>query len=282
MELASDPSGLSADGTGTSLDSDASLGLPADRSNIPGNDVIPGVGPDDVDSAVADPIGNSVLGNRSPGLSTGGDIGPQASRGGSIGSVDGNAPSAADASLGLSAGRSTSQGDRDVSGTGPNDFDGNVADPDDSALGDYTLGLSTRGNVSPMASPDGTNDSADRNDAPSTIAVDVGQAADGHGSTEVDVGGANASSSAARHPSAARLYPLFNGRTAGSGRRNGSTGELFPDGCGRISSGCLAGRLKNRGSCRARPRYLAGGGNHRGSCLARPWPPASTPGSRNR
>ena len=133
-----------------------------------------------------------------------------------------------------------------------------------------------------MASPDGTNDSADRNDAPSTIAVDVGQAADGHGSTEVDVGGANASSSAARHPSAARLYPLFNGRTAGSGRRNGSTGELFPDGCGRISSGCLAGRLKNRGSCRARPRHPASGWDHRGSCLARPRPPASTPGSRNR
>ncbi len=52
----------------------------------------------------------------------------------------GDAPSAADAPLGLSARRSTLQGDNDVSGEGPDDVHGDVADPGDSALGDRTLG----------------------------------------------------------------------------------------------------------------------------------------------
>ena len=95
--------------------------------------------------------------------------------------------------------------------------------------------------------------------------MDVGPAADGHGMTEDNVGGANASLPDANVTPAGqstRLYLLFKEEVRGELRRLGgkdsSTGELSPGGCGRIASGCRAGRRGNRGSCRARPRYLAG------------------------
>ena len=109
---------------------------------------------------------------------------------------------------------------------GTNNVDGDVADPGDGAPGDYTLGLSTGGNVGPPPSPDGTNGPADWNDAPSTTAVDVGQAADGHGLMEDDVGGATALPGTNVTPArqSTRLYPLFNGRNMGL-VRNASAGR---------------------------------------------------------
>jgi hypothetical protein len=139
MEPASDPTGLLADGTGAPLAPDASLGLPADRSNMPGNVDVSEICPDNVDSIIANHVGDGASGNCTPGLSTGWGTGPLASSGGSIGSDGGYAPLAADASLGLLAGRSTSQGDGDVTGIGPNDVTGDVVNPDDGALGDYTM-----------------------------------------------------------------------------------------------------------------------------------------------
>ena len=59
-----------------------------------------------------------------------GDVGPQASPGGTNGSAGGNAPPWRGAPLGHLAGRSTSQGDDDLSGVSPNNIDGDVADPD--------------------------------------------------------------------------------------------------------------------------------------------------------
>ena len=71
------------------------------------------------------------------------------------------APSASD-SLGLLAGRSTLLGNANVSGVGPDGVDGNAADPiGDSASGDQPLGLLTKGDVSPPASPKGTIDLVD-------------------------------------------------------------------------------------------------------------------------
>jgi hypothetical protein len=48
------------------------------------------------------------------------------------------------------------------------------------SAGNRTLGPSARGNVRPQASPGKTNGLADKRDAPSTIARDVGPAANGH------------------------------------------------------------------------------------------------------
>ena len=110
---------------------------------------------------------------------------------------------------------------------GPDDVSGDVADPGD-ASGDSTLGHSAGENVGPPASPGGTNGSADGRDAPSTISMNVGPAANGHGTTEEDVGGANAGLPDANVTPAgrsARLYPLFNGRSAGSGWRIASAGR---------------------------------------------------------
>ena len=90
-----------------------------------------------------------------------------------------------------------------------------------SASGDSTLGLSAGENVGPLASPGGTNHSADGRDAPSTIAMNVGPVANGHGTMEEDVGGANAGLPDANVTPAGRLtrmYPIFNGRSGGLGR----------------------------------------------------------------
>ena len=155
MEPASNLTGLSEDGSDAPLASDASLGLPASRSNTPENDDFSGVGPNDIDGNVADLDDDGVSGDRLLG---------QASPGGSNGSVDGIAPSAVETSLGLSDGRSSSQGDDNVSGMGPNDVDGSVPDPGDGASGDHTLGLLTGGHVDPPASPGGTNGLVDGSD----------------------------------------------------------------------------------------------------------------------
>ena len=114
VEPASNLTGLSAGGSDAPSASDAPLGLPAGRSNTPGNDDVSGVGPDEVDGNVAGLVGNGVSGDRPLGLLTGGNVGPQASPGGPYGSVDGIAPLAVETSLGLLAGRSSSQGDNDV------------------------------------------------------------------------------------------------------------------------------------------------------------------------
>ena len=215
VEPASHSAGLSAAGSGAPSASGASLGLPAGRRNTPGDVDVTGMGPNDVDGDVANPVGDGASGDPPLGLSTGGDVGPQQFPGESDGSVDGIAPLAVDTSLGLLAGRSSSQGDVDVSGIDPNVVDG-----------DYTLGLSTGGNISPPASPDGTSGPADGNDAPSMTAVDVGQAADGHGLMEDGVGGATASPGTNVTPArqSTRLYPLFNGRNMGL-VRNASAGR---------------------------------------------------------
>jgi hypothetical protein len=60
--------------------------------------------------------------------------------------------------------------------------------------------------------------SADGRDALSTIAMDVGPAANGHGTTEGNVGGANASLPDAKVSPAARstcLYLLFKEKQCG-------------------------------------------------------------------
>jgi hypothetical protein len=98
------------------------------------------MGPNDVDGVVADP-GDGASGDCPLGLLTGGNVSPLASPDGTNGSVDGDAPLAVETSLGLSAGRSTLQGDVDVLGIGPNDVAGDVADPGDGASGDRPLGL---------------------------------------------------------------------------------------------------------------------------------------------
>jgi len=104
-----------------------------------------------------------------------------------------NTPSATDASLGLSARRSTSQRVDNVSGVGP-----------------------TATSWIPATAYRATAPSAPRpEDAPLTVAMDVGPVADGHGTTGDDVGGANASSPNANVTPArqlTRLYPLFNGK----------------------------------------------------------------------
>ena len=210
----------SVDGNAPSA-ADASLGLSAGWSTSQRDEDVSGMGPNDVDGDVEDPD-DGASADRTLGLLTGGNVGPQPSPGGTNGSVNGNAPSAADASLGLSAGLSTLQGDNNFSAMGPDDVDGDIADPFGvGAMGDRTLGLSTGENVGPQASPGGTNGSAEGCDAPLTIAVDVGPAADGHVTTEEDVGGANASSSSANVAPVeqlTRLYPYFNHRIAGSGQ----------------------------------------------------------------
>ena len=83
------------------------------------------------------------------------------------------APLASEACLGLSAGRSNSLGNANVSGVGPDDVDGKVADVGDDASGDQTLGLSTKGDVSPPASPKGTLDWANGG-APSALDASLG------------------------------------------------------------------------------------------------------------
>ena len=57
---------------------------------------------------------------------------------------------------------------------------GDVEIPGDGASGDCTLGPSAGRHVSTQASPGATPGSVDGRDAPSTIAMDVGPAADGH------------------------------------------------------------------------------------------------------
>ena len=218
----------SASGDAPSAADASSLGLSARWSTSQGDDGISGEGPDDVDGDVANPVGDGASGDRPPDPSIGGNVNPLASRGGTNGSAGVDAPSAADAPLGLSAGLSTSQGDDDVAGMGPDDVDGDVADPGDGASGDSTLGHSAGENVGPPASPGGTNGSADGRDAPSTISMNVGPAANRHGTTEEDVGSANAGLPDANVTPAgrsARLYPLFNGRSAGSGWRIASAGR---------------------------------------------------------
>ncbi len=75
-------------------------------------------------------------------------------------------------------------------GAGPDDVDGDVTDPGNGASGNFILGLLTGGIVGPLASPGGTISSAVRN-APSTVVMDVGPAANKHGTTEDDVDGTN-------------------------------------------------------------------------------------------
>jgi hypothetical protein len=96
VEPASHPAGLSAAGSGAPSASVASLGLPAGRSNTPGKVDVTGMGPNDVDGDVADPVGNGASGDPPLGLSTWGKVGPQQFPGESDGLVDGIAPSAVD------------------------------------------------------------------------------------------------------------------------------------------------------------------------------------------
>ncbi len=81
-----------------------------------GDDGVFGMGPDNVDSNVANPVGNGVSGIRTLGLSTEGNISLPASPGGKIDLATGRAPSASDASLGLPAGRSNLLGEDGVFG----------------------------------------------------------------------------------------------------------------------------------------------------------------------
>ena len=83
------------------------------------------------------------------------------------------APPASEASLGLSAGRSNSLGNANVSGVGPDDVNGDVADVGNNVAGDRTLGLLTEGGVSPPASPKGTIDLANGG-APSVLDASLG------------------------------------------------------------------------------------------------------------
>ena len=130
-----------ADDAGAPSFSDTSLGLLADQSNTPGNDDVSDMGPNDVDGDVADP-GDGASGDQPRVLLTGGDVGPQASSGVTNGLAGKNATSTADASLGLSAGRSSSQVNDDVSGVGPDDVDGDIADTDgDGAFGDRPINV---------------------------------------------------------------------------------------------------------------------------------------------
>jgi hypothetical protein len=148
VEPASHPAGLSAAGSGAPLVSDASLGLPAGRSNTPGNVDVMGMVPNDVNGNVADPFGDGASGDPPLGLLTRENVNPQQFPGVSNGPV-GIAPSVVETSLGPLAGRSSSLGDIDVSGIGPNDVDGDVTDPGNGALGDRPLSLSTWGERQP-------------------------------------------------------------------------------------------------------------------------------------
>ena len=150
---ASNKTGFSADGSGAPLASDASLGLPASRSNTPGNEDFMGIGPDDVLGDFADNSGDGAAGNRPFGSLTGGDVRPQGSSGRTNSSAGGDAPLGEDASLGLLAGQSTSQGDDNVLGVGPNNVDGDLPNPvGDGASGDQPPDLLIRGNVNPLPS----------------------------------------------------------------------------------------------------------------------------------
>ena len=73
------------------------------------------------------------------------------------------------------------------------DVDDNVEDPGDGASGDRTLGPLAEG-CQPSGIPRRNERFSRQANAPSTIAMDVGPVADGHGTTEDHVGGANASS----------------------------------------------------------------------------------------
>ena len=253
VEPASNLTGLSADGSDAPLASDASLGLPAGRSNMPGNDDVLGVGPDDVDGNVAGLVGDGVSGDRPLGLLTGGNVGPQASPGGPNGSVDGIAPLAVETSLGLSAGRSSLQGDDDVLGMGPNNIDGNVTDPGNGASGDHTLGLFDRRTRLPTGIPRRNERFRRREQCP----LDDRDGCRPDGRRTWDDGGGRWRHKCEfawhqRHPSAAINPPLppLQWQEHGVGLAkcvsweggDSSTGELSPGGCGRSASGCRAGR----------------------------------------
>ncbi len=153
LELAPNKTGLSADSSGAPLASDAPLGLPANGSNTPGNKDFMRIGPDDVEGDVAEEdSGDGAAGNQPLGSLTGGDVSPQASSGGTNSSAGGDAPLAADASLGLLAGQSTSQRVNNISGVGPDNVDGDFPNPvGDSASGDRPPDLLIRGNFNPLA-----------------------------------------------------------------------------------------------------------------------------------
>ena len=97
------------------------------------NDDVSEGGPDDVDGNVADTEGDGALGDRTVNLGLRRGIGRLTHWPFDRGNISKNATSTTDASLGLSAGRSSLQGNDDVSEGGPNDVDGNVADTDDTA-----------------------------------------------------------------------------------------------------------------------------------------------------
>ena len=92
-------------------------------------------------------------------------------------------------------GLSNSPGNDDVLGVGPDDVNGEIADPACNGMSsDCTFGLLTEGNVSPPASLGGTKGLADRSNAPPTTLLDDSPTADKHRATEEVVGVTNASS----------------------------------------------------------------------------------------
>ena len=184
------------------------------------------MGPNNVDGDVADPDGDGASGDRPVdvdgdgasgdrplGLLTGGNVGPQASPDGTNGSAGENAPLGGERfswPLGQTEHLAGGLCRRRRRGS----WRRRIGRPHSRPFG--------RRKRQPTGIPGGTTGSADGRDAPSTIAMDVGPAADGHGMTEDNVGGANASLPDANVTPAGqstRLYLLFKGSSAGSGRQ---------------------------------------------------------------
>ena len=216
MESTPTPPGLSAVGIGAPSASVASLGPSAGRGNSSGNADVSGAGPDDVDGAAAGPVGDGASGVRPLGLPAEGAVRPLASHGGPIGSAVGDAPSAA------------VPGDDDVTGMGPDVVVAAEAAPVCvGASGDRPVGFSAEGRIRPPASPVGPIGSVDGGDAPLPVALNISPAADGHRPTEESVGTANVGllgANGAPTRQSTGLYPLFNGRHAGRGRRIATVG----------------------------------------------------------
>ena len=102
MDSTPTPPGFLAEGISAPSAPEASLGLLAGRSNSLGNAYVLGVGPDDVEGNVSDPIGDGASGDQPLGLLTKGGVSPPASPDGTIDLADRGAPSALEPSLSAS------------------------------------------------------------------------------------------------------------------------------------------------------------------------------------
>ena len=214
------PLGLPAEGAVRPL---ASHGGPigsavgdATSAAVPGDDDVPGMGPDVVDAAEAAPVCDGASGDRTLGLPAEGAVRPLAYHGGPSGLAVGDAPSAA------------VPGDDDVTGMGPDVVVAAITAPVCvGASGDRPVGFSTEGRIRPPALPVGPIGSVDGGDAPLPVALNISPAADGHRPTEESVGTANVGllgANGAPTRQSTGLYPLFNGRHAGRGRRIAAVG----------------------------------------------------------